>query len=240
MKILIGIPTIQQQLTADIGRFLFSLARCKEPTFEIKILNGSSPLTYPVEYQRNELVRIFLESDCDWLWFVDSDVLPTENSPELLKLLGKAECVAGVYPILSLPSNKPPEMVWSFYDAKDNLFSEFVDKSITEKVMYTDAAGTGCMLLSRKLLSDPRLNLDSTLSPPAIFRTPRLANGKVGGTEDMNFCGRIRRLGYKIVVDTSVRWGHMKFGDLNNVLGVGAGAFQHGYNYAMASQRKAS
>jgi hypothetical protein len=238
MKILVGIPTIQHQLTADIGRFLFSVARCVEHHFSVRILNGSSPLTYPVEYQRNEMVRIFLESDADYLWFVDSDVLPTENSVELLKQLGKAECVAGIYPILSLPKDKSPEMVWSFYEARDNLFTEFKDKSITNRVMEADAAGTGCMLLSRKLLSDKRLNLAPTLSPPAIFHTPRLANGKVGGTEDMNFCGRIRKLGYKILVDTSVRWGHMKFGDLNNVLGVGAGAFESGYKYAVATRER--
>lgn len=236
MKILVGIPTIQEQLTSSLGRFLFSLGKYCGAAFELKVLNGSSPLTYPIEYQRNKMAEDFLATDCDWLWFIDSDVLPTENSLELLKLLGKADIVAGIYPILSLPASKKPEMIWSFYEARDNLFSEFRDKSINDnRVVEADAAGTGCMLLSRKVLSDERLQVAPDCTPPALFHTPRQPNGKVGGTEDMEFCGRARRLGYRLLVDTGVRWGHMKFGDLNSTLGVGAGAFESGYQYAVAT-----
>src|SRR5260221_662205 len=70
-KILIAMPTYDRKVDVEI---LTAIARLPghypEHSFGFDFITG--PL---ITYSRNYLVKRFLETDCDWLYFWDSDVV---------------------------------------------------------------------------------------------------------------------------------------------------------------------
>lgn len=186
-----------------------------EFAFDLFITSGASGFSYPADYQRNLLVKKFLASKCDWLWFIDSDILPPDNVLELLKLLPRADVVAGIYPLMSKPPD--PSVAWTIYDLTPTGFRLADISREGEIVEHTGGTATGMMLISRKVLEDPRMRLDLTSDPPAIFKLNFDPNGKPLNTEDLAFCRNLHKNGYKLLVHTGVRCGHLKVADVMDV-----------------------
>lgn len=231
---MVAVPTTNHQMTDGIVRFAHGLSKIDmDPKFDLKfnlqLATGSSVISYNVEYQRNLLVRAFLKSDCDALWFVDSDVLPSDNSLALLSV-EDADIVGGSYPIPNSRSREYGEtkeaaqkvpILWSVYapHVDENGDPGFMPLPLPPEpnglVVEVAGLGTGCMIIDRKVFEDTRLDIgpadpDGTR---AIFRTRRTYTGKCTWTDDLDFCYRARELGYKIKCHTDVRWGHMKYAD---------------------------
>ena len=108
---------------------------------------------------RNEIVGLFLASDCDKLWMIDSDVTPPE-SDEILKVVGKD----GQFPpvVVGLYGHYHPQVGANFQVYKKNTEvgekaykfyaqSEWPDDDVT---FTADAAGTGCMVMTREILEE--------------------------------------------------------------------------------------
>jgi hypothetical protein len=65
-------------------------------------------------------------------------------------------------------------------------------------LIEVDATGTGCIFYDMRVFRDVRY---------PWFKTRRQKNGKPIG-EDIGFCSKLKRAGYKIFVDTSIQIGH--------------------------------
>ena len=123
-----------------------------------------------------------------------------------------ADIVAGIYPIPN--ANKPP--VWSVYHRMDNVF-QYATLNGDRELMTAGAAGTGAMIIKRHVLEDPKMrHSPDEKGVPCIFQTPRSPSGFCLATDDLDFCRRAVDAGYKLVVDTGVRWGHIKTHDVAN------------------------
>lgn len=233
-KIMVCIPTINHKMTDGIVKLAHGLAKIDmdpkiDLEFNLQMSTGSSVIAYNVEYQRNIMTRNFLKSDCDALWFVDSDVMPSENSLALLNV-EDADIVGGVYPILNNKSveygetksgqNRLP-ILWSAYspsednDGKPGFLPMPLPPEPNGLICEVAGLGTGCVIIDRSVLADPRMEIgkadpDGTR---AVFRTRRTETGKMLWTDDLDFCYRATQLGYKIKCHTDVRWGHMKHSD---------------------------
>lgn len=248
---MLAMPTIREQCTASIASFLFSLGRAESNPgfpyqFGLSLLSGDSGIAWPVEYQRNILCKAFLRSDAEWLWFIDSDMMPKKNVMELLDMLPGSDIVAGIYPI---PSEAGNPIVWSVYDyvpeSRDkwcydrSLSGGFVPMEFDfdhPEILEAGAAATGCMLIHRRVLEDPRMTLDDTVDPPTVFRTPSASNGECLATDDMDFCARLKNLtDYKIKVNTGVRWGHLKVGDATRTFDAMRQSYERGVDKSMHS-----
>lgn len=238
--IMLAMPTCLEACTSGLASFFFTLGGLSNDpdfpfAFTTRFLSGNSTISYPVAYGRNYLVSKFLaEPEAEFLWFVDSDTLPSENSLRLLSLVDKADIVGGIYPI---PGSREDPIVWGVYDRVPTekgfrpmniLMGEDVDP-----VREAGAIATGCMIISRKVLEDMDLRLDKESELPSVFRTVARVDGKVTSTDDMDFCLRVSEQGkYKMLCDTSVRWGHVKTRDVRAQWAAMVDSFEIGLHYA--------
>lgn len=227
-RILVGFPTLRWQSTCEIASLMLKLGVISEMPqspweFSTYTSSGQSGLSYPVDYQRNLIMAKAIEGNYDWLWFIDSDVLPDSDSYiRLLMNLDKADVVAGIYPMFG--KHPDPHVAWAVYENKTGLdprtnvegegFVLTNPYERTDPLIWGGAAGTGNMLISAKIMRDDKMYLDATTTPKTMFKLQYETTGKLIATEDMDFCRRVRNHGYTFLTDTYVRWGHVKTSDV--------------------------
>lgn len=209
--VFVAIPFVGHWIAAGIARFAescgFQNALNRDVRFTLKPLTGSTVISHPVEFMRNRLVKMALDDKTVTdLWFIDSDTMPSPNAMTLLDV--EADIVAGVYKI----PNSHDGYVWSAYEAKPGSPDKFrYINDLPREPFEAGGAGTGAMIIKRRVLEDPRLPFaPPEEGTPCLFRTTRRASGEMIGTDDLDFCGRARALGYRLIVDPRVKFGHVK------------------------------
>jgi hypothetical protein len=140
--------------------------------------------------------------------------------------------------VYKVPDGKTPQ-IWPsafIYDVmKDRKYAP-VNSIHFQGVCEIDAAGTAAMLIRRKVFEDRRMwlpgeypglygeslnvydEMDEKMWAAPIFRTLRKPNGAPFVGEDLDFCTRAKNLGYSIKCDLSIKVGHVKGVDLENVV----------------------
>lgn len=188
-------------------------------TYEVMYVPGLRP----VSYARNVAVTNFLSHPtADKLWFIDDDLVPTENSLRIFE--SKADIVSGLYWLLLMKEGKPT-LSTAVYTKAEEGFEQIDPKKrlIGQDIVPIDAAGTGTLLISRKVLSDSRMmNSKSYTSAEGvqtelasdealpIFRTLHKANGSEERSEDIDFVWRAKQLGYQCECVLDARFFHKK------------------------------
>lgn len=147
---------------------------------------------------RNHLTQMFLDSDAEYLWFIDTDI---SFVPETLDRLIEADL-----PIVS-----------ALYYGKDKRGSAFPVGNIRsgnkfnrvpaarlkgKKPAEVDGVGMGCCLIKREVLESLGVR---PLWPFAEI----LYEGEPMG-EDITFCVRAAERGYKSFILPTARVGHLK------------------------------
>jgi hypothetical protein len=229
-SIMIALPNLRW-VASSLAASMVSLERASHAPgsryrFQFLWVTGARPC----DYARNLCVKVFLESDCSRLWFMDSDTMPPPNFTRLLLI--DADIVSGVTPTWgNNQSDEPPSPNLTVFrydpELRGLLHSEFYQDGVEE----VDAVGTAMMIIKRRVLEDMRMRLspeytafdglDSRLGggdPPAVFREVRKPNGAMNMTEDCDFCLRAKKLGYTIKVDHGIKCGHWKEVDVLQVI----------------------
>lgn len=188
-KVMVIVPTAARPEVLTVET-LFGVARrvrrwCE---LDVRIVAG-----YSCEMARNEGVRLFLESDAQWLWMVDSDMALPDWSLE--QLLGAGEpVVSGVY-FRKLPGERIAEVCRLEEDA--TVF--FREDEIPDHLFEAAGVGCGCVLLRRDAVEAA-----SACGRMFVYQIePELIS------EDLWMCNLLRGLGYRIMVDPAVRCGHI-------------------------------
>lgn len=166
---------------------------------------------------RNKAVRMFLETDAEWLFWVDTDMgFAADTVDRLLESADPVErpmvgalCFAqseesldGMGGFRCRP--RPTLFAWGERDNGEQGFAPMYDYPRGELV---EVAGTGsaCVLIHRavfeKIAAESGESWYSRLSNPT---TGQLI------AEDLSFCARALQLGYRIHVDTRVKTTHLK------------------------------
>lgn len=218
--ILIAIPCETSQVHVPVAVFATEAMRQNKKRscpyeFSVAFLVGKKP----TELARNILItQAINKKDVDAIWFIDSDMVPSENSFELLNIEG--DIVAGIAPIFTTNDMNRPPFTWNLYKrVKGTSHRDFIPIGLNGgQPMEVDGVGTACMVISRKVFMDPRM----WLAPEpigeekvyALFQWPRNAAGETLGTDDLDFCRRARDLGYTIIAAPNIKWGHLKELDL--------------------------
>lgn len=248
-KVMLAHPTLGHATTDVIALFMFEMGKLtgmQKIEFTPCFRTGNSGLSFPVEYQRNKVVQEFRKSDCEALWFIDSDTLPSENSLELLRTPG--DVVGGIYCIPQTGKDafhKEPPLVWGLYSfpknrEKTGFHPIPVDPEPPFSLVKVDGLATGCMIITRNVLLDKRIEHSEPDSDgvPAVFRTTRFSTGKLDATDDLDFCIRARELGYNFTAHTGVRWGHLKKRNLSREYQNLVDAVQFGMDAAKALRER--
>ena len=151
----------------------------------------------PLEFMRNAICQDFLDSDCDRLWFLDADMVPPANAGTILDC--NSDIVAGT--VIGYKQDKTNGGILLQILAWTDDPWRSVKPS--DRPMDVAAAGTGSMVIHRRVLEDPHILLEPTAADapaPAIFRRRFLPWGAVDMTADLDFCERARGLGYRITL----------------------------------------
>lgn len=157
----------------------------------------------PYDHARNAACQQALNCGADWLFFLDSDVIPPRDA--VLRLMAHRQpIISGVYARRSPPVSLPVMI-------KDG---RWVTDYQPGAIIEVDVVGAGCLLIHRsvleRFLSNPiganrgkgwfdwRVDMAHLLPPGEAM------------SEDFCFCLHARRaFGYKILVDTSIVCRHV-------------------------------
>lgn len=222
--ILVGIPAIGSTVSTAIAAYTTQLMRESfkrggKYKFSIMYLMD----VRPTELARNTIITKALErKDVDAVWFMDSDMAPSPNSLDLLEV--DADVAAGIAPILTNSSVVGPSFCYNLYDYVEGgdpkrPFKPIVPPS-DNKPLKVDGAGSACMVIQRRVLEDRRLWLAPDLVDGIVplFQWPRAITGQTLGTDDLDFCLRLRKLGYILKAHPGIRWGHLKTIDMDWII----------------------
>lgn len=158
----------------------------------------------PYDHARNSLCEQVLRSDFQWLFFLDSDVIPPNDT--ILRLISHGHpVISGVYFRRSPPVGIPVMI------RGNSWVTQYPPNSIIE----VDYVGAGCMAIHRSVLeklppSDPRRG-----KKWFDWKVDMLGIGPPGEclSEDFSFCLSVKRhLGIAVKVDTSIQCRHVGFG----------------------------
>lgn len=189
MKTLIVIPCMDQVPT----QFCQSLAMLKKEG-ECAIAFQMSSLIYMA---RNELAMKAIQMGADYIFWLDSDMV---FEPDLMTRMFKtleeksADFVSGLY-FKRFPPYEP--VAYSKFDiVNDEIVTEKMTEVPTE-ITSVGGVGFGCVLMS-------------TAMALAVFNEYNTMFAPIGNVgEDIAFCYRAKTLGYDILLDPSIRCGHV-------------------------------
>ena len=207
--------TIDQEVNSNIMTFLLAMERQVNALanarfqFDWHIHTGIKP----VQLARNKAVEGFLAAPGDWLWFIDQDMIPPKNVLEMLEMPGDMR--SGITYRVVDHTLSTCQYVWN----KDEAFPKFGgvpwEPGDPPKIYRIDAAGTGCLMIHRKVLEDPRVQLKRKSDGKTYwFRESVQEDGESILSEDLDFTFRATRAGYDLLCNTNVPFGHTKKVDL--------------------------
>jgi GT2 family glycosyltransferase len=156
----------------------------------------------PITNNRNTIVQKFLaKKEYDYLMMIDSDILPP---PNILKLLDyQKDIIAPVMFALQKGEVRPLYLKM----AKDGIYEipkEFMEKTGLQEV---DATGTGCIVISRKVLEKIKHPFENIYDTDGIKRWGN----------DFNFCKKAKKEGFKVFVHLDFVSSHLTTMDLKEI-----------------------
>jgi len=195
MKILLGMPCIKNIPVQTVGSLLKTV---KQGSVDAMLVEGS--LVYD---SRDTIAHTAVENDYDYILYADSDII--FDADDLRQLLSHdADIVSGLY-ITRHGENKnvsyteiitrrrfPYRTPKLIHDVRKSGYSEIA------------AVGFGFCLIKCEVIKSMLKRYKSLFEP------------KWGVGEDIAFCIRAKKCGYKIMIDRDVKLGHigeMVYGD---------------------------
>lgn len=159
---------------------------------------------YAIHFARNQLVDAARKSKCDYIFFLDSDVIIPQNTLAIL-LQDNLPIVSGVY------RNKIDFLAAAWRKVEDPRiegYSPIKEYDQSSPINYVDVVGMGCCLIQAKVFDK--------ISFPWFDWTLDMYQKK-GRGEDFFFCEKVmRETGIKIAVDSRIACRHLIDGSLNH------------------------
>ena len=179
---------------------------------EIEIVSVRAERYLPIDVARNLLMRLFLETEAEWVWMLDQDAawvpgtldrlmswdLPLVGALEMMRLPGACWPMAlkDLRPDGKSYRNQGPEIYEFIGRHHDYLSNEpqMLETPPEDSLLETGFTGCHCLLVKREVIE---------LMPQPWFE------GYEPGGEDQYFCEKaLAELGIKTFIDMSVIVGH--------------------------------
>lgn len=181
-----------------------------------RLYKGRVELVYPPvcihrifhDAARCGVAEEFLNSDCDVLWFLDSDIAPPVDIMDLI--LDNEWDLAGLpYPIfMTPPGHDRQQVIVTVYEHDGTGLK--AAKVPNAGLKYVDGLATGCLFIRRAVLEQMQRPFFEFKYDPI---TRELKEG-----EDLGFCVKVNELGYKFLTDFSKVCAHYKNVNLLEVM----------------------
>ena len=157
---------------------------------------------------RCQVVRSFLETEGEWLWFVDSDMT---FEPDILERLVEvadpdtAPIVGGLC-FGQIVDHGVVLYYPTMFMIDDEGQGWRVDEYPPDTVFDVHATGTACLLIHRRVLEA----MAAKFPEPLPWFAEEVSEWGGLQSEDVTFCRRARSLGFPVKVHTGVKTGHLK------------------------------
>lgn len=192
-NILVAIPSMDQVP----AQFAQSLAMLQKGIHNVAICFQIGSLVYD---SRNHLAKQAVKMEADYIFWLDSDMVFEPDV--LLKMLATMEAdeninvLSGIYYRRQKPFS--PVLFERLRIDEETYFCDFRNMNTypEDKIFEAEGIGFGCVLMKADVLLELAADYQDWFSPI----------GRVG--EDLSFCWRARKSGYKIHVDPSIQLGH--------------------------------
>lgn len=207
LKIYLGIPSTGTRV--DLQTYFF---RNIEKKYGDRI-----EFVYPTQcvhrsfhdFARCAVVDEFLATDCDILWFLDSDVVPPDDVLDIVTDHHEEWQAAGApYPLWMVPPGGDETCVLftAYKGVVEKESGEIQGIKMTEVPQsgkeFIDGVATGCMFIKREVFS--------LLEKPYFeFKYDPITRAFKEG-EDLGFCLKLNKLGIKFFIDYSKVCKHYK------------------------------
>lgn len=180
-----------------------------------------------IYHARNRLAMKFLETDANWLLFVDDDMILPIGRSAFLRAMARLpasypEKAAELHVVHRLVGHGKDLVGASYFSrhargrAINSLYGnrDYTNRAVGfhDGIMECDWVGTGCMLIHRRVFEAIQKNFPE-LAPkndemPWNFFQPEID----GRGEDIAFCARARECGIQPYVDTMLHAIHVGYG----------------------------
>lgn len=192
MKLFLGINVLEHISARPYLSHLSFMGDCHKDFPGIQIYTYT-PYRCSIDRMRNESARMALEFECDYLMFIDDDVIVESHTLKSLINANADIAMAETY-VRGMPFNA---MFFTYVDGKLEHLNEYEHLVDEQGLIRVDAVGFSCVLIKCDLLRK--------LSTPYFVTGPNF-------TEDVYFCVKAQHeLGkdnVSMVVDTKVPTGH--------------------------------
>lgn len=202
-KVMVGI------LHTDITSvaWSFGIRNLKLPGLDKhRMFNPFMPLAgMPYDMARNVACMNILGMGVEWIFFLDSDVVPPNDA--ILRLMAhRRPFISGVY-----HRRSPPEGVPVMIKAGQGWVTNYPENTLFE----VDLVGAGCLLIHRSLLESlppQRPEAGKHWFDWRVDCKGLLPEGECL-SEDFTLCTWAKRHGYRVIVDTSIQCRHIGLGE---------------------------
>lgn len=156
------------------------------------------------DFARNAYIEQFMNTDCDMIWFLDSDIVPSERVLELIVNHGdKWELAGAPYPVwMTQTGYDGPQITFCVYkrpDPKKGMQPAEIPESGTE---FIDGIATGCIFIKRSVIEK--------MKKPYFRFSYNEETREMTEGEDLYFCKQASDLGIKFFIDYSMVCHHFK------------------------------
>lgn len=184
------------------GKIEFSLAikllqMSHDDRFEIKIRRH---FLRPSSYNRNNIVKEFLKTDCNYLLCIDHDTVPMKNPLDLVYL--DKDVIGCPYPQI-----KDGELGWLVMRKVEDGYKQMPTET-RSGLLEVDAVGSGVILMARRVLEKVKIPFERKWNDEGV---------PIKGL-DFYFCDKAKDLGFKIFAHWEYPCSHFKEIDLIQVL----------------------
>lgn len=202
LSVMVGIPAGRDLPALTVKSLMATQSLCMERQvpFQLGMVVGSAV----VQWARDEVVDLFLQSNATRLFWIDSDMVwEPEQFMRLLALSQYRDVICAAY-----PAKKDQPTFYVNWDEKAGLVQGEYG------LLEINGLGLGFTVMHRKVVEQlvanaPRVVDDvSKRDLAAVFRIGTTHDGRRQG-EDMAFFQDIRGLGHKVWLDPSIDLGHI-------------------------------
>ena len=185
-KILICVPCMDMVASG----FAQSLAMLQKGGHEVAICFECGSLVYDA---RNKLAKRAVEMGAEYTMWFDSDMIfQPDTMIRLLEHKDEGGIISGVYFRRSPPYTP---VVFAKCNIRERSWADL--EEIPTELVEVEGVGFGCVLVSTDVLMS------------IAAKDWRWFEPLKGFGEDLSFCWRARECGYKIILDPSVKCGHV-------------------------------
>lgn len=178
MKVLIEIPHTGMFPYQFVNAYPLMIATSMKSGIGVEYELRGHSLVYDA---REQAAKYFLESDCDYMLFLDSDMVPPADM--LIKLIQHDKPIVSALAFRRVPSYEP-----CIFKGDMEFYLDY-PKGLIE----VTGVGMACTLIKREVFE----------KVPQPWFTPTALG------EDLSFCKRATDAGYKIFCDTNMICGHV-------------------------------